>query len=495
MSSRFKMPQGESTLLLIIFFVYLLTRLPPLLTMPLILDEAVYSVMIEEQMANPSLIPTFLGHFTSWKPPLFFWVYSVFSRLPLPFEAVYRFPSFLFGLASVVMLYKYFRRLELGRYVSFFSALIFLFSFISLYPDSTALTDSLLFFLIIGSLYAYSQKELGSWRFGIGFLLSFAAFFVKHLVAFVIPLLAILYFYTYEKKKLRSPVFLVSLLAAPLAFAAHILLLGSLGLADDLYQTEMQVHIFGTSFEAAVLTVEGSITTLFMMLVPWLPLSFFGFWKYWRENALMSVWYLLVLVPLAGAYYMPWYFLPALPAASYFTALTLVKWEGKENVDLFFLGVFTVLVLLWAVSVVLYYDSLYKYLIPQKEVGLLLSGKENVLVLGHYPPGTISYKMNTERRKGSVKDFGWVLSHPDNTEVNLSKFVYDYRGSHYSSIVNGSFNGMFTQHKTVFRKDTNVTEFDYVAAVVLPHARDTAVSVPGSEVIYNRSYITVYKIN
>lgn len=483
-----KLPQRECLIFLILAAIYTITRLPLLFFLPLIRDEALYSIMVEEQVRSPTLIPTLFGYPVSWKPPLFFWVYSLFSQFPLPLEAVYRFPSFLFGLATLVPLYLILRNVGASRNVAFFSLVVFLFSFVSLYSNGALLTDTLLFFLISCSLYLYTEKKLGDWRFLAAGTFAFAAFFVKLVIVFMVPLLAVVYLYTRQRKMLRNPLFIVSLLAVPAAFVLHLMLLKSVGLAEELYLSDIGGHLLtGEGFLSQAKLAWGSMHMLITGAGIWFVLSLLGLWKHWRKNLFMTTWYVMILFPLVAGFFMPWYYLPVFPAVSYFAVMALLRWEDKENADALFGAFITLAIIGTVIMCVLMYSTLYLDVLPEKEAGLLLSGKENVMVVGGYAPGIIAYKMTTEYHSGEVLDVGWVVVTSNSTGESVAEFVQDYHTDKYP-VVDGSFTSFFTNSE-IFRKDTNIVDFDYVVLV-----RRNDVAVDGDS-IYDKDGITIYKVN
>lgn len=488
MPSAFKMPEKESHLILILAAVYLLTRLPLMFIMPLMQDEAIYAVMIEEQKLHPTILPTFLGYLVSWKPPLFFWTDAAFPPLS-HLELSYRFLPFLCGLLTLPLLYFLLRNTGASRNISFFTVLIFLLSLPSLYPNSMALTDSLFFFLTVSALYLYTERRFGDRRFLAAAVFAFLAFFTKQLVPLMIPLLALAYFYNKERKTLRNPMFLVSLVAVPLVFLVHLYILNSAGLVQELYLAELQTHVGGLGFFSPLEMFLGSMQAFVAGAGVWFALSLFGVWKYWRQEPFMAVWYMLSLFAMLSGYYMVWYYLPVMPAIAFFAALTLVKWEGREQIDAFFAFFFCLTIILTLAGLFYVYSALYSGYMPQKEAGLILAGKENVLIVGAYQPGIVSYKAVTEARAGRQPDFGWViLTSAQSNEKAATDFIKDYHTDAYQ-ISNGSFSGMFSDTSVIYRKDSNLTSFDYVAVV----GRD--VSLPGAEVLYNKSSIVIYKIS
>jgi hypothetical protein len=485
-----RLPKTDRGCLLALVLIYLITRLALLSFLPLVLDESVYALMAQEQLHNPTLVPTFLGYAVSWKPAPVFWIYGAFSGLLsglLPLEAVYRLPSLLFGLLSIPPLYFTLRNAGSSTASAFLTVLVFLFSFISLYPQDAFLTDSLLFLLVCASLWLYTEKRLPAWRFIAAGALAFAAFFVKLVVAFMIPVLAAAYFYAQRRETLRHPLFMISLLAVPLAFLLNLAILSQFGLAGQLYVSDIGGHLFspqGIIGQAGFLT--GSLYTLILSAGIWFALSLFGFWKFWKSEPFMAAWYVLLVFPLLSGFFMPWYFLPVLPAMSYFAAAALLRWDGKEKPDLFFFYFLSVTLAISILSIALLYHGLSAAYTPQKDAGMLLAGRENVLVLGTYSPGIVAYKMLEEQRtSGHSLDLGWIVSNDNLSRQDVLEYLSDYHSMKYP-VVDGSFSAIFTSNATV-RKDSNLTSFDYVALVGSP-----GMELPGFSVIYNESDVTVY---
>ena len=134
---------GDSRPILILLGIFLLLRLPMLLYTPLIQDEAIYAIMIEEQREELTLIPEFLGYPVSWKPMLFFWTNALFPVLPGPPELTYRLPSLLFALFTVPVLFLLLRKAGCSKAVAFVSLLVFQVTYITSYPSTIGIIDSI----------------------------------------------------------------------------------------------------------------------------------------------------------------------------------------------------------------------------------------------------------------------------------------------------------------------------------------------------------------
>ncbi len=484
--------EDERTLVLMLVLLYLLIRIPLLTHMPLLQDENIYSIMIEEQVAHPTLMPTFLGYGVPWKPPLFFWVYAPFAavlaRLPVPIEAVYRLPTMLFGLANVLLVFYTTRRVWQHRpsanQVAFFTTLIYVACFLVLWTDDRAMMDTLAMTFILGSVFAYLKASENSMFFLAAGVLSFLAFFTKQLVAAVAPIFILAYLFQHDRSKLRDPLFLCSLVFIPLAFlATNYLLFNSPGQAYTAY-SELIKQKLADNLNPD--NIEGSIIPLFMLAGAWLFLSIFGFVKWWRENLGMAAWYALIIFPLIGGVWMPFYYLPVMPPVAYFSALLLLRDEKNRIVtDRFMLFVFCLIALTgFVMGALLYNDTRPNYL-PQKEAGELLVSKENVAIIGGYAPGIMAYKVLEEKRLyGKWLDFGWILT-TNSTQKDLDPFILDYHHAD-SNVINGSFVDMFSGLQT-YRKDTNITHFDYL---VLVSSNDTTAS---GSILYHNRHITVYE--
>lgn len=498
MGFSLKLPEDDRALLAVLAAVYLLTRLPFLTYLPLTQDEAVYAVMAEEQLDAPSLIPAFMGHPASWKPPLFFWAHALFSKLfsgILPLELTYRLPSFLFGLAAVPFLWMLVRNIAAGagakgdeRGIAFFTVLAFLCSSVSIYPNDAMLTDSLAFLLICSSLWLYTEGRFGDRRFVVCAALAAAAFFTKLVLAFMVPLLAVAYFwFRNDRATLLRPLFMLSLVAVPLSAVAEFLVLETAGLGREVYLADIGGHVVSPQNISgpSVPPLVAALNFLLTSPGPWLLPALFGVWWYWRKNGLMCAWLLLIAFPLNVSYFRPWYYLLVMPPVAYFAALALLRrGGGGGRADAKFAAGFAFFAALSLACCLLIYAIAYPNFAEQRDAGLFLAGKENAAVMGEYAPGIIAYKTITERRElGRPLDFGWVLVPPG--FAGTAEFL-NYHSGRYE-VRQGSFSGMFTTN-AIFRKDTNITAFSYFAVV-----DRSGQQMPGRKV-FSGSYIRIYEM-
>ncbi len=472
---------------LVFLFLFLVPRLALIDFLPFVMDEAIYSVVIEEMIERPNILPTFFGYEVGWKPPLFFIVSAVFvsffKLFPLSLEAIYRLPDMFFGLLTVPVLYMLLRKVEKSRNVVLLTTLIFSFSFVVIDANISVLTDSLFLLFALSSLLAYVSREWGDFRFVLAGVLGFAAFYVKALLALIIPVLAVLYFFLNERKTLKNPLFLFSLVFVPLAYLSYSMLVSNLYLF-------LGYGIHFTSQEGLLGMLKkfgGALWAYFSFDGVWIALSLIGFLKFWRKNLFMTGWFALIVLPLITGYFMTWHFLSVIPAVSYFAALILLKPDGKERTDLFFF-VFLSLMILGVLGSGLYSYFLSRELyLPQKEAGLFAVSRENVLILGQYRPGIPAYKILTElREKGDYTDFGWVFTAKLNQEV-VDDFISDYSSDKYPT--NSSFSEMFSTYDVFYRKESNITKFDYIVLCA-----NDSIEAPG-RLVYVSPKIRIYELD
>ncbi|MFH0738141.1 MAG: glycosyltransferase family 39 protein [Candidatus Micrarchaeota archaeon] len=475
-----------SVLLLTAF--YLLIRLPLLASLPFVQDEGVYAVMIEEQRDAPSLVPTFLGHPISWKMAPFFWVYSFLTSFTgwAGLEASYRLPSLVFGFLSIFPLYHLIRHYCDGNR-ALLSCLLFLSSFASVYPNTTLLIDSSAFLLILLSLYFYLIKEDPI----KGGAIAAIAFTFKLVTAFISPVLAALALILAGKKEsILDKRFLISAALPILAAIINYTILSPFGGGGQVYFEELLPRIMasGSGSLDPMAKLFASFDTLGYSMGPIFIVSLFGLFKHHRTHPLLAGWYALIILPfVAGASY-PWYYLPVLPAVCAFAAMALFDpakdWKG--NFDRLSIAALVIIASLYMVSNA--YALLGAAHSPEKGAGLAIAGKENVLIIGQFNPGIFAYKEVSERRAlGTALDYGLIIGPPSFGGEEAADFVIDYHTIAHP-VEDGSFSALYTS-ASVFRKDTDISRFDYL---VLSGDLGFLLQAP---VIYQADDIIVYNIS
>lgn len=476
-------PKDEKMQIIIISILYLLLRLPLLNFLPFTFDENLHFFISEELKENPTLLPQFFGYPISWKPSLFFYMNIPFSYLPFGEEVNYRLSSFLFGFGSVLMIYFVFKNLKIKEELCFLSPIAFLFSFISSYPSAAFLPDSAMFFFILCGIYTYTKIDWGEKRFLLAGIFGVLAFFMKLVVAFMIPVLGLIYLYQYEPKNLKNKYFLISLFFIPIALLIHSTMIDSAGLGKDATKDISQKIFNYENIESKIGNILVSAVTVFINAGFLFSLSIFGFWKN-RENLFMCCWYLLSIIPLLSSGLMMWYYLPVLPAIVYFALLTLAKFEGKFVFDKLFFVVFTIFILLNSYGMPIVYLLINERSQAEKDAGEFLANKENVLIVGNYAPGILTYKYIAEKGKGQQPAWTLFMNWSKVKPLTAYDFIDKYQTIEGEKVSKGSFNELFTEPK-IFIRDSNISHFEYIVVV----------SEPTDDVWLNYSLIQQYLVN
>lgn len=490
--------ENRRLLLLILAAVYLISRLFLLDAVPFVKDEGLYSVMIEEQIENATSVVTLFDYPVAWKPPLFFWTSGFFIQYLrgfdfLPIEAVYRLPNTLFGLINVFLVFFILEKLLKERDEAFLATLLYATFFVAVHTDSRVLTDTLCGTTLLLAVWFYINGLKNRGYFLLGGAFTFITYFVKQTNAALIPVVALVYLFEKDKRKLFDPIFLLSLLAFPIAMWVYGLSVSHLNPPDASFiATAMSFNKY--ILENSILnklnieSLMSSLIPFFISMSAWLSISFFGLWKNWKRSLTLSVWFLFIAFPFIAGGWMLWYFYPVLFPIAYFSLQLLIRdKDGKKIKDKFFYGVFFVLILMVFGLGLWNHLDINKTFGHEKNAGEFLAGKENVLIVGTYAPSIPSYKMLEEKRaNGSWLDFGWIILNNKSGE-QYYPFINDYYANH-TEVIDGNFAGLFAIRK-IHRKDTNISSFDYICVV-----GNESVN-PGGELVFNESNTTIYKMH
>jgi len=474
---------------ILLFLVFLIPRLSLIEYIPLKLDECLYAIMIEEQAETLTLVPTFFGYAVWWKPPVFFWVMSFFAQLlrPMSFlsiEAFYRLPNVLFGFINTVLVYLVAKHITKDEKFALVNGFVFALLPLTILVDTSLLIDPLNLMFILASVYLYLLGEKKNGLFFAGGVFSFLAVLTKLFNALSIPIIIAAYFFQHNRKVLRKREFLLSLLFIPAAFLVNYAVYEDKAQASEMlldsFQNKIVGHLSSLSF------IYASVYPLFALTGVWLALALVGFFKYWKRELVYAAWFALIIFPLVGGTWMVWYFLPIMPPMVYFASLALAKDEkGKTNTDKFFLVVFALIVLISILLSSIIFATLNEAHTPKKLAGEFIASKENVLIIGEYGPGIFAYKVLEEKKAGEVLDFGLVIVLDNNSMIE--EFIDDYYGPSGENIRDGNFGPMFYE-SGIYRKDTNLTEFDYV---VLSNLEEMKLN---GSIVFNEGNVTIYKI-
>ena len=447
------MDKGERFWLFALLAFALLIRIPFLAVQPLVLDEALYARMIDETIATPAVIPHFLGQEVAWRPPLFFDVYAPLVKIGLgaglQLEVAYRLPSVLFGALSVLLLYFFARKLW-GRDIAFAASLFFAASGLAIYVNATVLTDTLLVFLILLSLNFYILGEKERKLLLVAELFAACAFLVKTIVAFAIPVLAVAYFFSRKREMLADPYFIASLLMVAAAFLLYFAAFGDKSAIMDEY-------LHNVTQKLPTASVNDIILRVLQSAVPFIFLSFYmtGFyiWGAWllRKDIFVIAWLALGIFALFGGSWMPWYFLPMMPALS----ICAAKFLSKDGLDSFAKAVIGISV----VVMILTTYFLYAYDFGaggEREAGLYVHGKSNVLIAGAYAPSAVFYKIHGEE---GLPLPCWEIAGSGQL-LNSSEYALSVLRN-YSGAPNRRLTDIFWNREE-FSLSCNASAFDYI---------------------------------
>ncbi len=492
--------QVEIIFLIAMIVLYFIVRLPFIGTLPLMKDEAIYSMMINEQMEHKTLLPTLFENPMPWKPPLFFWVYSMIVQQiinndffeTIPLEVIYRVPTLFFGLINLILFYYIMKRIIGKGPKLLLTTFIFNIMLFTVYVTNTVLIDSLTFTFIFAALYCYLKEEWPETRFLCAGVFVFLGYMTKLLLAGVAPAVAIIYFFFKDKKTLSKPLFLLSLLAIVVGWFVFSSMFENKQLAINTHT----IDIFGKLFVDDMLdSAKASFFLFFYTSNIWFALSLFGLYKFWKKEPIMSAWYAMILLPLFAAPFMPWHYFMIIPPITYFAALVLLYEKNQIKIDGFLIfGICIMLLINTVFTNYFYWDLKYQYE-PGKEIGEFLAFKENVAIIGEYNPTIVANKILEEKRKnGDYLDFGWMFFVKDGS--NKSKWdndvVYEFVNNYYSDKYDaethdGDFSMMFWK-RGIYRKATEIKDFDYI--VIYGYVN---LSI-NHELLYNNSGIRVYKV-
>lgn len=482
----------EKIFLAFLAVFYIIAHLP-FVTFPFIYDGALYTVMILEQLDHPTLMPTFLGHEVGWKPPLFFWIYAGFVafliHLPLPVEAIFKLPTLFFGFINMFLVYLLIRTITSNQKLAFLTSLIYTGIFLVIYTNNTVLIDTLNMTFILAGLFCYLNTKWDKRRFLAGGAFVFLAFFTKFGIALIVPVLAITYFFLHDKKVLRDHLFLLSLLAVPLAYILFSAFFVHEGIFHQDASIEYMVkHRLLNRLADPIGNISRSLEQFLVLAGVWFVFSLYGFFRHFRKHPFMAGWYMFIVIPILNAQLLPWYYLPVIVPIAFFSAKVPLDYKDRSELSGFCLVIIAVLIIAGYAVGSTFYPAIEWQYVEQRLGGEMMAHMDNVVILGGYCPGVPAYKILGERKEGIQKDFGWLLVPGYENETLLRDFLADYHIEKYG-VKEGSIGEFFSGRDALaFRKQTNITKPDYLVVCRFPGVD------PGGALMLNRSGVRVYNI-
>jgi 4-amino-4-deoxy-L-arabinose transferase-like glycosyltransferase len=429
---------------------------------PLIKDENLYARMTDELLMKPTLIPAFLGFEVAWRPAAYFYAYAPFvaflSALNIQAELIYRLPSVFFFALCTAIFYQFTLEYCKKRNTALAAALVFTLNPLSVYVSNTALTDTLLLLFILSALFCY-QRALSSRRFFLPAATFLAlAFFTKTVVAFIIVPLALCMFFL--KKKPAEPLLWASFLAIPLSIAAYYLMFESKeAFYNEFFKNATSKLPSGTGFaETLAERFWSSFLPFAALCLVWLGFFAIGLAKNFKKHAFFLLWLAFIIFSISGGGGMPWYYLPIIPAISFFAALAICPKDEFDNLTI----VLFITLLLFTLGGLVYFYSLGMPEISERQAGLFAAGKQNVLVFGRYPPAVFFYKAHTEKM-GGTSSFCWINS-LNASDVNDTASVLGAFHNYSTFRENDSFSEMtdLFWRKQIYKMPCSISRFDWL---------------------------------
>jgi hypothetical protein len=168
---------------------------------------------------------------------------------------------------------------------------------------------------------------------------------------------------------------------------------------------------------------------------------------------------------------MPWYYMPIMPALSYFGALAICP---KDEFDGLTIALFTALAVL-SLLCLLYFYSLGMPEIGERQAGLFSAGKSNVLIFGRYPPAILFYKVHNEKIGGAApagsapqtgsqpQSFCWINT-LNASEVNDTASVLAAFHNYSAFRANDSFSDVtdLFWRRQVYKLPCGISSFDWL---------------------------------
>jgi len=485
----------ELLILLFIATLYISIHLLTFTNSPLLRDETFYAEMVEGCCEYEGIWPTAYEMPALWKPPVFFWVYSpIVSLLKeidiLPLEAVYRIPTMFFGLVNIFLVFFVLKNIIKEKEILYLTTLTYSLMPFVIHTDNKVLVDSLAYTFILLGLLFYFRRDWKDWRFIVGGIFVFLAFMTKLLIAAMIPILAVAYLYFKDKKTLVRPLFLISLLALPIAMVYH----HSLFTDEKTYEG---IAAFDVGDKLTYLLSEKKISAKFvlsflalvMLVNIWIFLAIIGLYKMWKKDYFMTFWFLLIIVVYLASGSIFWYYLPIAPAIAYFAVMGLAVDKNRLKIDKLFVLMFMMAIMISTISSAFYFWQLQNEGAEQKEIGRFMASKENVMFIGNVRQTAVAYKVLTERREMDYYyDFGWIIMPSNSSDEILIGFIENYHRDDIE-LNDGDIHRIYWHHDEIFRKKTEINHFDYIVLAGFEN-----VSITNGNSIYDGKTMRVFKM-
>ncbi|NQT95508.1 MAG: glycosyltransferase family 39 protein, partial [Candidatus Omnitrophica bacterium] len=305
-------------------------------------DEAIYACVSKEILkTNSWLVPLHWDRPWLDKPPLYMWLTAISYKMFGINEFSTRLVSSLFGIAVILLMYLFSKRLY-GKHTAILSSLILLGTPHFLHFAKLGVIDVPLTFFILLMIYLFwVGKAQPRHLFFIGIVFG-AAYFIKGFHAFLGPAIIVIYcLFTKSLRRLFNPQFIMGILISLTAiFIFHLVQYILIG-------PEFLDHYFGLHiFQRATEAIEGHSgginfyqKAIFNKNKPWSLLAYLsGIYILWQslrhkdKRAIMILCWMSVSYILYSAVKtkLHWYIMPIYPALALSSAVFLGRFlKGK----------------------------------------------------------------------------------------------------------------------------------------------------------------------
>ena len=271
---------------------------------PLFGDEAIYSIAIKDNIElGLQTTATYYGETMNWKPSLMFNVYAIiaspFYKL-IPEEILFRAISLLFVVASLFILFYFFKNEFNNDKKAYWGIILILITPCFFVYSTKIFTDILMFLFVCGALYLTQKINENKWN-KILLMLCFVGVGLTKSMIFVllIIVMCLLYYFT-KNKKINYEIIGIGIITI-IFLMLHTQLLGiqSLNQLDINRLTKISLDNLGNSLMKIVAYMGLMIIALIKPKKELLPLYLF---------LLCCIIYLILYQIL-----LPWYLFPILP--------------------------------------------------------------------------------------------------------------------------------------------------------------------------------------
>jgi 4-amino-4-deoxy-L-arabinose transferase-like glycosyltransferase len=404
----------------VIIFTLLLCSYFLSIQQPLFGDEGLYSIAIKDNI-ELGLQPTatYFGEVMYWKPSLMFNIYAIiaspFYKI-IPEEILFRTISLLFVIASLFVLFYYFKNEFNNEKKAYLGLIIILITPAFFGYSIRVLTDTLVFLFFAIVLYTSQKFEKYNKLF---FLLSLVGIGLSKSIALsIMGIIMSLIYYYYKNKKINYEMILISIISIVIIFGySEIIGINKLNTGDL-----SRFNNIGISITNILRYTYGTILfygiTLFAIL----------FCKNKKNPIYIFVVLFIIYLIINKSIGLPWYIFPILP----FITLLFLDVDLEKRKELI------VILLIWnfiIISTIIGGLDLGNYNLSEaakidfnKSIYIGRLGEVVANKMYDYN-GVMVTPQNSFQNIDNIMEGRWYGSREEMTKENLLGLIYDYENS------------------------------------------------------------------